>query len=43
VKKKRPGERCILEIERDGKGQTVEVTFPEPAAEPPSPEMQPKK
>jgi uncharacterized iron-regulated protein len=43
VKQKQPGERSVLQIERDGKGQTVEVTFPEPAAVTTPPKIQPKK
>jgi S1-C subfamily serine protease len=43
VKQKQPGERSVVQIERDGKGQTVEVTFPEPAAVTTPPEIQPKK
>ena len=43
VKQKRPGDRSVLQIERDGKGQTVEVRFPEPAGETTPPKMHPKK
>lgn len=43
VKRKQPGERGVLQIERDGAGQTVEVTFPEPEAEPAPPHDAPKK
>ena len=35
VKQKRAGDRSVLQIERDGAGQTVEVTFPVPAEPPP--------
>lgn len=43
VKQKRPGDRSVLQIERDGAGQTVEVTFPEMAADPAPPHDTPKK
>jgi uncharacterized iron-regulated protein len=43
VKQKEPGDRSVLQIERDGKEQTVEVAFPEPAAETAPPNMHPKK
>jgi uncharacterized iron-regulated protein len=43
VKQKRPGDRSILQIERDGKEQKVEVTFPEPAMETVPPKMPPEK
>jgi uncharacterized iron-regulated protein len=34
VKQKRPGERSVLQIEREGAGQTVNVTFPLPKENP---------
>ena len=43
VKQKRPGDRSVLQIERDGKAQTVEVAFPEPAAQTAPPKMHPQK
>jgi uncharacterized iron-regulated protein len=43
VKQKRPGDQSVLQIERDGKEQTVEVTFPEPAAQTAPPKMHPQK
>jgi uncharacterized iron-regulated protein len=43
VKQKRPGDRSVLQIERDGEEQTVEVTFPEPAAQTAPPKKHPEK